>query len=230
VLFQRWHDLLFAHWPLDPALLRRLLPATLELDLFEGQAWVGVVPFRMSHVRLRCAPPLPGLSAFPELNVRTYVRHAGRAGVWFFSLDAASSLAVRAARAWFHLPYFRARMELVERDGAVEYRSQRTHPGAPAAGFRARYSPVAPVEHSRPGSLEHFLTERYCLFAARADELWTGEIQHQPWPLQRAEATFEEDSMAAASGIALPAVEPRLHFARELDVLIWAPRRLAPHP
>ena len=227
ILFQRWHELLFAHWPLDPDRVRALVPAGLTLDTFEGEAWVGVVPFRMSGVRLRGAPALPGLSAFPELNVRTYVRHGEKRGVWFFSLDAASRLAVRAARAWFHLPYFDARMACVERSGEIHYRSLRTHRGAPAAELVGRYAPSAPVELARPGTLEHFLTERYCLFAAGPrGQLFRGDIHHLPWPLQRAQADFETNSMAQASGIPLPATAPTLHFARVLDVLIWTPRRV----
>jgi hypothetical protein len=227
VMFQRWHELCFAHWPVPASALRPLLPHGLELDVFDGSAWLGVVPFRMSGVRLRGTPPLPGLSRFPELNVRTYVRRGERRGVWFFSLDAANRPAVRAARRWFHLPYFDARMECAERGGEVRYRSLRTHRGAPPAELVARYAPIAPVELARPGTLEHFLTERYCLFAATpAGELLTGDIHHLPWPLQRASATLETNTMAAGARIALPATAPLLHFARELDVLIWAPRRV----
>ena len=126
-MFQRWHELLFAHWPVPAEPLRARLPAGLELDTFEGEAWLGVVPFRMSAVRLRGAPALPGVSAFPELNLRTYVRRGEQRGVWFFSLDAASALAVRAARLWFHLPYFEARMTCDGRADGVHYRSERTH-------------------------------------------------------------------------------------------------------
>ena len=133
VMTQRWHDLLFAHWSVPARELRERIPPALELDLFEGRAWVGIVPFRMSGVRLRACPPLPGTSAFLELNVRTYVKHADRPGVWFFSLDAESALAVRAARRGFHLPYFDAEMRLAEEAGAIRYRSERTHSGAPAA-------------------------------------------------------------------------------------------------
>ena len=112
IMSQSWHDLLFAHWPIDASHLRPLIPAALEIDKFQGEAWIGVVPFRMSGVRLRATPALPTLSAFPELNVRTYVTHGGKPGVWFFSLDAANAIAVSVARAWFHLPYFNARMTL----------------------------------------------------------------------------------------------------------------------
>lgn len=219
---QAWHDLLFAHWPVAPAALRPLVPPGLELDLHDGAAWVGIVPFRMSGVRVRGLPPLPGAAAFPELNLRTYVRRGGRGGVWFFSLDAASRLAVRAARAWFALPYFDAEMRCNARDdGTVEYASRRTHRGAAPAELRARYRPVGAPERAAPGSLAAFLTERYALFTVRGGRVLAGEIHHPPWPLQPAAAELERETLAAASGIALPAAPPLLHFARRLDVLIW---------
>lgn len=232
VLAMTWEDLLFAHWPLDPSDVRALLPPTLELDTFDGRAWIGVVPFRMARVRVRALPPLPGTATFPELNVRTYVRHGSRdgarPGVWFFSLDAASRLAVRGARRWFHLPYFDAEMQCGNEGAAVVYRSRRTHRGAAPAGFAARYEPSGPVFRSDPGSLEHWLTERYCLYAADPrGRILRGEIHHEPWPLERASASIEEDSMAAASSLRLPEVPPHLLFARRIDVVAWAPRDAA---
>jgi len=138
---QSWHDLLLAHWPVDAAMLRSHIPAHLEIDTFEGHAWLGIVPFSMTGVRLRWTLPVPGLSAFPELNVRTYVTAQDKPGVWFFSLDAASALAVAAARLSFHLPYFRARMRCSQADGWIQYESQRTHRGAPSAALEGRYRP-----------------------------------------------------------------------------------------
>jgi len=228
VMYQRWHQLLFAHWQVPVADLRRHLPLGLELDLFDGRAWLGVVPFRMSGVRLRGMPPLPGLSAFLELNVRTYVRCGEQRGVWFVSLDAANRPAVRAARRWFNLPYFEAEMELVERGGEIAYSSRRTHRVAPPAEFRARYGPVGPVQRAGAGTLEEFLTERYCLFAQGPRGLLCGEIHHHPWPLQPARADIAANTMAQASGLRLEGPPLALHFARRLDVLIWPPRRLAP--
>jgi len=222
---QSWHDLLFAHWTTPADALRERIPSGLELDTHEGRAWIGVVPFRMSAVRLRGLPALPGARVFPELNVRTYVRRGDLRGVWFFSLDAASRLAVRIARAWFHLPYFDAEMESVERDGEVSYRSCRTHRGARPAELRQRFRPTGPVEHARPGSLEAFLTERYCLFASGRSGLLVGEIQHAPWPLQPAEVAVERDTMVEASGLEREG-EPVLHYARRLDVLLWGPRKV----
>ncbi len=233
---QVWHDLLFAHWPISADVMRAHVPPELDVDTFAGSAWIGVVPFRMSGVRLRGLPAMPGIRAFPELNVRTYVRVGDRPGVWFFSLDAASALAVSIARAWFHLPYFRARMRCEEAGGPVgpaagervTYESVRTHPGAPSATWRGTYGPTGPVEFATPGSLEHWLTERYCLYACSpAGRVWRGEIHHDPWPLQPAEARVQVDTMAAATGIALPDAAPHLLFARRLDVRIWALKRLA---
>jgi uncharacterized protein YqjF (DUF2071 family) len=225
---QVWHDLLFAHWRVAMEAVQPTLPPGLALDTFDGTAWLGVVPFRMSGVRLRGTPPLPGLSAFPELNVRTYVTHGGRPGVWFLSLDAASRLAVAAARAWFRLPYFVARMSCAHEGDDVVYRSVRTHPGAPMAELAGRYGPRGDAFRSRPGTLEHWLTERYALYALSGrGELRRGDIHHAPWPLQRAAAIFERNTMAAAHGIGLPESTPLLHFARRQDVVVWAPRRVS---
>jgi uncharacterized protein YqjF (DUF2071 family) len=226
VMAQSWHDLLFAHWPVDAAALRPLVPEQLQINLFEGQAWLAVVPFRMTGVRLRGTPVVPGLSAFPELNVRTYVTCGGKPGVWFFSLDAGNSLAVAIARAWFHLPYFRARMSCAEREGWIQYQSERTHRGAPAGSLKGRYRPVGESFFPQRGTLEYFLTERYCLYAADGrGQINRGEIHHPPWPMQRAEAELAGNSMTESLGIALTS-RPLLHFARRQDVLVWPPGKI----
>jgi uncharacterized protein len=220
IMTQSWHDLLFAHWPVDAEALASYLPVSLPLDTFDGSAWVGVVPFHMSNVAPRGVPALPWLSAFPELNVRTYVRVEDKPGVYFFSLDATNPIAVRVARRCFHLPYYLAEMTLSDRDAAIHYRSRRT--AGPAAEFIASYRPIAPPVAPRPGSLEHFLTERYCLYAldgrgrpARC------EIQHPPWPLQSAEAEITVNTMASAAGVRLPDAPPLLHFSKRQDVVVW---------
>jgi len=217
----QWHDLLFAHWPLRPDVLRPLIPPSLALDTFEGDAWLGVVPFRMAGVRQRLSPPLPHLSAFPELNVRTYVVAGGKPGVWFFSLDAANPLAVHAARFAFHLPYFNASMRCDPTAGGVRYASVRTHRGAPPAELRADYGPIGPVRHAARGSLEAWLTDRYCLYSAnRAGRVWRAEVDHARWPLQPAWADVRRNTMASQIGIGL-ATPPLLHFSRRLDVIAW---------
>ena len=222
----RWHDLLFAHWPVAADLLAAQLPRTdppLELDTFEGQAWLGVVPFRMSGIRWRRFLPLPGTSAFPELNVRTYVRANGRPGVWFFSLDAGSKLAVRIARWTYHLPYYDADIACeVQSNGVVNYSSERTHSGGGTATLAVSYEGLGDLFAAQSGSLEHWLTERYRLFAADSRRrLWRGEIRHSPWPLQPAKATFTHLNMTTQLGFALPSSEPHLLFARELSVKAW---------
>jgi uncharacterized protein YqjF (DUF2071 family) len=221
-----WHDLLFAHWALAPDTLRPLVPPALSLDTFDGRAWLAVVPFHMSDVAPRGVPAVPGLSAFPELNVRTYVTHGGKPGVLFFSLDAGSRLAVEAARLLFHLPYYRATLAVTDDGEGVDYTSRRVDRRGRDARFRGRYAPAGPVSLPVPGSVEHFLVERYCLYApAAAGRLYRTEIHHAPWPLQRASAAIETNTMAEAAGIHLPPSPPLLHFARRLDVATWAPHR-----
>ena len=217
---QAWLDLLFAHWEVDGAALRKFIPRGLQLDSFGGRAFLGVVPFRMTGVRMRGLPPLPGLSAFPELNVRTYVTDGSKPGVWFFSLDAANAPAVIMARKTFHLPYFNASMSCRREKGWVEYESRRTHRGAPKAAFRGRYRATGTLT---AGPLDRWLTERYCLYAADGrGRLRRAEVHHAPWPLEAAEAEIGENTMAAPLGIALEG-PPRLHAARRLDVVVWAP-------
>ena len=223
-MHQRWTDLLFAHWPVAPDMLRPLLPSSLTLDTFDGRAWVGVIPFHMSNVRPRGIPPIPWVSSFHELNVRTYVRVGARPGVWFFSLDASNPLAVRAARAAVHLPYYDATMRMTAgADGSVNYDSQRTHRGAPPAAFHATYRADGPVYRAAPGTLEYFLVERYELFSTTRRGLLHVKIAHPPWPLQRASARIERNTMAAAAGVALRGEPTQLHFARRVDVRTWLP-------
>jgi uncharacterized protein YqjF (DUF2071 family) len=222
IMTQSWHDLLFAHWPVDARVLRERLPSDLPLDLFEGQAWLGVIPFHMTNVAPRGVPWLPLVSAFPELNVRTYVTRDGKPGVYFFSLDAASAVAVATARALFHLPYHTATMVVQVDADEVRYRSTRNARSAGTAEFVARYAPVGPVQMPDRGTLEHFLTERYCLYALdRASRVRRLEIHHPPWPLQPADALISVNTMAEASGIHLPSTPPLLHFAKRLDVVAW---------
>lgn len=217
----QWHDLLFAHWPVRPDRLRLYIPHQLELETFDGWAWLAVVPFRMAGTRLRGTPALPLVSAFPELNVRTYVSAAGKPGVWFFSLDAASLPAVETARLVFHLPYVHATMACHDDGSAIAYASRRQPKSARPAAFQAHYRPVGPRLRAAPGSLEHWLTERYCLYTAnRRGRVWRGEIDHAPWPLQAAEAELAQNTMTTPLGLELQGA-PLLHFARRLDVVAW---------
>jgi uncharacterized protein YqjF (DUF2071 family) len=227
VLFMSWRDLLFIHWPVPEEALRSLVPSMLRLDTFDGSAWVGITPFRMSGVRPRFLPSVPHLSNFPELNVRTYVTAEGKPGIWFFSLDAGNPVAVRLARATFHLPYFDAEMSCDVAGSEVRYRSVRTHGGAPGAELAARYRPVGEPFESRPSSLEHFLTERYCLYAADGGgTIYRGDIHHHPWSFQRGDLELESLAMTEQIGVKLPETEPLLHFSKRVDVLAWPPRRI----
>jgi uncharacterized protein YqjF (DUF2071 family) len=218
---QTWEDLLFAHWEVRPAALRPVLPAALALDTFDGGAWIAITPFRVSGLRLRGLSPLPGLSAFPETNVRTYVSVDGRPGVYFLSLDAGSRVAVAAARRLYLLPYFYACFRVTCAGARVRYASQRRHRGAPTAEFVADYGPTGPVERAGPGSLAGWLTERYCFFTIdRHGGVRCAEIHHAPWPLQPADAEIARNTMLASLPVALEG-RPILHFSRRLDVQVW---------
>ena len=216
---QTWEQLLFAHWRVPIERLRAHLPPQLEVDTHDGEAWLGITPFRVTNLRLRGTPPLPGVSSFLELNCRTYVSHAGeKPGIWFFSLDASSRLAVEAARRGYRLPYFHARME-----GLPRYRCSRVEAERPHE-WESTYGPVGSVAAAEPGTLEHFLAERYCLYTVDGGTLFRSEIHHPPWPLQEAEARIDVNTMPP-DGLE-PSGEPLLHYAARQDVLIWELERV----
>lgn len=228
VMHMQWQDLAFLHWPVPKEALEPLIPRGLELQTFDGHAWIGVVPFVMRGVHARGLPEIPGTSEFLELNVRTYVTAGSRPGVWFFSLDCEHWLAVRGARIGFHLPYMDARMWCAWRNDRLEYESTRTHAHAPSATFRARYAPDGPVFQSAPGTLEHWLTERYCLYSAGTKgRVYRGEIVHQPWPLQQAKVTLLENDMTRLLGLELPGAPPLAHFVKRVDVRAWLIKNVA---
>jgi uncharacterized protein YqjF (DUF2071 family) len=220
---QSWHNLLFAHWRVEASELRRLVPPIFELDLFNEEAWLGIVPFYMTNVGPRGIPSLPWLSSFPELNVRTYVRVANRPGVYFFSLDAGRRLAVETARRLLNLPYFLAAMSVDGSRDAVVYHSARTQ--SPAE-FKATYGPTDPPFTAAEGSLEYFLAERYCLYHQTRRGPYRLEIHHPPWSLQVAQAAIATNTMAAVNGIAISGPPALLHFVRRQDVIAWAPTYL----
>ena len=218
---QSWCDLLFAHWPVPSELLRNLVPDELQIQEFDGTSWVGVVPFRMEGVMRRPLPDLPYVSAFPEINLRLYVEAGGKPGVWFLSLDAANMAAVLGARVLYNLPYFHASMKLLERDGEFAYSSRRTGRNETPA-FRATYRPVGDIYESRPGTLESWLTERYCLYARqRNGRIRRVEVHHVPWPLQKAEAEIELNTLSLPHGFSIDGEPTLLHFSRRIDVAIW---------
>jgi uncharacterized protein YqjF (DUF2071 family) len=223
IMHQTWGKLLFMHWRISEEALRPHIPHRLQIDTFDGSAWIGVIPFTMWDIRAfpPFLPPVPGLSRMHELNVRTYVHLDGVPGVWFFSLDANSSVAVFTARTFFHLPYFNAEMSLEQDGKKIVYSSSRTEDDAPAAEFAATWEIGETLPYSHPDSLEFFLTERYCLYAARKEELYRCRIFHDPWPLQRATLSSCDSTMIESHGLPTPKGEPLLHYAEELSVDIW---------
>lgn len=227
MLHMVWEDLAFLHWPIEGSLLSERLPDRVMLDTYAGQAWLGITPFRMTQVRPAWVPPVPGISTFPELNVRTYVIADGIPGIWFFSLDAAQWLAVLGARQVLRLPYCHARARIETTLESVRWKSERTGADRPGR-FAATYRPVGEVYTASPGKLDHWFAERYCLYNVG----WSGAayrlaIHHRPWPLQAAEADITANTMFKANGFPPPTERPLAHFARRLEVWACVPERLS---
>lgn len=217
---QGWRDLTFLHWRCDPAAVRPLIPAPLQLDLYEGAAWIGLVPFLIVDLTLPTAPALPWLSKFPETNVRTYVIDPrGARGVWFFSLDAGRLLAVLGARAAYALPYFWAKMRVERRGDSIRYTSRRRHGPRAASEIEIRIGDFV----RSPSQLEVFLTARFRLLAERRGHLLTADIAHQPWPLQRAGVECLRHDLIRAAGLPQDDTAPLAHFAERVDVMVGPP-------
>ncbi len=207
------------HFPVKSSVLRPLVPKGLEIQEFDGTSFIGIVPFRMEGVMRRSLPDVPGLSAFPELNVRIYVQAEGKPGVWFLSLDATNPLAVWAARTFFYLPYHRAKISFHNQGDSFTFEHERRDK---SARFRATYRKLGASYESQAGTLEHWLTERYCLYALSPQgKLLRNEVHHHPWPLFAAEAEISENRMLDAFGLSLPDTPPLLHFSPRVDVVLW---------
>jgi uncharacterized protein len=219
---QTWCDLLFAHWRVPAEQLRRVMPPALPLQLYDdGSAWLGITPFVVTGLRLRGTPPLPWVSHFPELNVRTYVELDGKPGIYFFSLDAARRAAVVAARRAYRLPYFHARMRAERAGDRMAYDSERIDRSGSPARFRGSYGPVGGYTEDH---LARWLAERYCAYTVDSRQRPLRiDIHHPPWPLRPAEAELDAQGMADQIGIELEG-EPLLHFSARQDTLIWPPK------
>jgi uncharacterized protein YqjF (DUF2071 family) len=218
---QTWERLLFAHWRIDEARLRRFVPPQIPLDSFDGSAWLGVTPFVVGGMRLRFLPPLPGTARFPEINVRTYATIAGRPGIYFFSLDVPNILAVIGARRAYRLPYFRSQIEVRHTNGRIGYRSRRVDPAGFMVECELDYGPQGPARPAPVGSFAHWAAERYCLYTLDGRGcVLRGEIHHPPWQLQAAEATIASNSMGRQLGVDLQE-PPVLHYAARQDVVFW---------
>jgi uncharacterized protein YqjF (DUF2071 family) len=231
---QRWNDLLFAHWPVPASSLALLVPEGLQVDTFQGSAWLGIMPFWMDRLKVRGVPSLPGMRSFPDLSLRTYVREEATrtSGVYFLSLDASSLLAVATGRAFYRLPYHWAQMHLEQRtEREFSFFSRRRFTGRPVV-FNARYRGLGPSQRlaeSQPGTLEYFLFERYCMFSSTSDgRPIRANLHHLSWPLEEAEAQIERNDLAEALGIQLPDQKPVLHYSRRLAIYVWPAELVRP--
>lgn len=224
----KWHDLLFLHWPVDPETIESLVPDRLQVDLFDSRAWISVVPFHMSGVSPKWLPDLPWMSRFPELNVRTYVTVDGKPGVWFFTLDATNPIAVRVARALFHLNYVDARIDVSKHDNWIRYRAYRTDNKFATAEFSVDYRPIGSEYTAKRGSLEEWLTSRYCLYTCnRNGDVFRGEIDHAPWKLRDSQAVVHVNSMLEPLGIEVDREPVMVQFAKRTDVVAWGIRKIS---
>ena len=223
---QTWSDLLFAHWRVDATALRSVVPDALPIDEFDGSAWIGVTPFKVSGFRLHHLPPIPLISSFPEVNVRTYATIDGRPGIFFLSLDTSSRFAVESARRIYRLPYFQARQRMRRRGEEVAFGSDRIQRDGPPAELIVRYRAAGAAFEPAPGTLEHFLTERYCLYTLDdAGHVLRGDIAHDPWRIRPARAELPVNTMARPVGLELEEA-PLLHLAERRSVLFWTLRQV----
>jgi uncharacterized protein YqjF (DUF2071 family) len=222
-----WLSPLFVHWPIAPEKVRPLIPSSLEIDTFDNQAWLTALPFRMAGSRLRYTPALPWLSNFLELNVRTYVRFGETGGVWLLGAEVANPIVARGARLFLDMPFYCARMSCVKANGGLRYSTQRAQRGAPPAQFIVEYRPVGPVYQVEPGTLDDWLTERYCVYSTdRKGRLMRGDIHHIRWPLQQVEAEIQANTLLATLGLNVSQTPSLLHYSPGVAVVAWLPKAI----
>ena len=216
--YQRWDDMLFLHWDVPVDVVRRAVDPRLEVDTFDGRAFVSLTPFTMRNARLRFTPPLPTISRFDEVNFRTYVRHRDKAGIWFFSLDAASPFAVVMARALVGLPYALAKTRRW-RSGEERHYELERRAGGQGANLRVAWEPGRELGPAPIGTLEHFLVERYCLFSRTVGgALLRVDVEHRPWVLREARILHLEEAISKAAQVGGPSDGRWAHASEGVDV------------
>jgi hypothetical protein len=237
LLSQSWNDVLLMHFAVEPALLRKLVPCGLTLELYDGRAWLTIAPFCASHVRPSGVPPMPGLSYFTQINLRTYVTTEDKPGIYYLSADTTNLSAVWFARMFFRMQYWHASIQVSgatvksrnPADAWIQFRASRLHGPTAADGaakLQVACAPKGEVQRARAGSLDEFLTERYCVYSWFGRRCYRIEIHHQPWPLQAAHVELRVNTMAEALGLKLPAQPDLCHYSRSLKMLTWAPESL----
>lgn len=232
IMRQRWHHLLFAHWPVEYEKLRAAVPRELDLDAFGGEVWLGLVVFGLSGIKLRWLPEVKPLASFPEVNLRTYVTYRGQPGVYFISLDADNPVAVAIASRWFQLNYYDAEIRYTRDADGLHFNSRRIQRRLPEAKLDVTYAPADSLTAGAPGGLrlQEWLTERYCYYVAKDDQVRRCDIDHRPWSLQHARADFRENSIALPFGIELDGAGALLHYCRYMEARIWPLRRTDTRP
>lgn len=228
IMTQSWEHLLFAHWPVAPDLIRKMIPSELEIDTYDGQAWIGIIPFLMSGVRLRALPPIPGMTMFPELNVRTYVKTNQGSGVYFITLDASNPLIVRIARLWYRLPYYDADLTFLQQRESIRFTGRRLPFMTAAETFHGVYEPSSDPFVPREGTLENWLTERYLFYCSHRNCIYQGEVYHEPWMLQRADSRIYGNTMTQSLHLHLPETPAVTYYARGVQSLVGPIRRFRP--
>lgn len=222
IMTQTWEHLLFAHWAIPPSMIRSMVPDALEIDTYEGTGWISIIPFMMTGVRLRCLPPIPFTTTFPEINVRTYVKVGGRSGIYFLSLDASNPLITAIARKWYRLPYFEASMNFQKHKEGIEIHSRRVKSPVQTEQFSAAYQPRTDVFIAKKGSLEYWLTERYTLFCecAKTKRIYGANVYHEPWRLQKATVQIHENTLAERR-FSLEDTPSLSLYSRGVQSIVW---------
>lgn len=223
---QTWNNLLFSHWPIPSKIIKEHLPSSLEVDLFDGQAWVGIIPFYVNHMRIRGLPSIPYFHAYVELNVRTYVTYKGTPGIYFFSLDANKWMHVIGAKIGAFLPYRYASMDMKEENHIIHFYSRRKHTKSEGEQLKLTYQSSSEIYLPNPDSLEYWLFERYCFFTSRGNYLYRGDIHHDRWRVSDAKVMIHANSMASFLPHKYIESQPLVHFSRKKQVFAWALKRL----
>ncbi|MGG1661069.1 YqjF family protein [Brevibacillus sp. NRS-1366] len=223
IMTQTWEHLLFIHWAVSPEALRGLIPNELEIDTYDGKAWIGILPFLLSGVRIRRMPTVPYTSAFPEINVRTYVKTKQKSGIYFLSLDASNPLITSIAKRWYRLPYFLADMQFATTMNRIEFESRRLRGNGQSVVFSGSYEPIGLPIHVKKGTLEHWLTERYTLFCqcGRSNQIFYADVYHEPWVLQQTKAQIRENTMTQRLSIPLGEQPDLSFYARGVQSYVW---------